>query len=72
MDLGKLAELGSHRVCQVCGAEFYTIPAQKGEPEIPALVQFSDHITEHQPTGAQWTEAYNKIQRGKESARGNT
>jgi hypothetical protein len=60
MDLGKLTELSSHRVCNECGAEFETIPASKEEPEISALVQFSDHLTTHQPTLAQWTEAYLK------------
>jgi hypothetical protein len=70
MDLGKLRELSEHRVCKECGAEFHTKLATKDSPEIPALAQFCDHITEHQPTVAQWTEAHNKIQKGRESAKG--
>lgn len=68
MDLGKLRELSDHRVCKQCGAEFRSIPAKNNEAEVPALQQFSDHITIHQPTGAQWTEAYNKIQAGKQKS----
>ena len=64
MDLGKLAELSHHRKCQICGAEFET-SVEKGA----ALAQFSDHLTEHQPTAAQWTEAYEKIQAAKERKR---
>jgi hypothetical protein len=60
MDLGKLTELSNRRVCNECGMEFKTIQASKEEPEIPALAQFSDHLTTHQPTLAQWTEAYRK------------
>jgi hypothetical protein len=70
MDLGKLSELSHHRKCQECGAEFETIPASKGEPEVPALQQFSDHLTSHQATPTQWGEAYSKIAAGRESARG--
>ena len=72
MDLGKLSELSHHRVCQQCGAEFETILETKGNPGVPALAQFSDHLTEHQPIVAEWTEAYNKIRAGKESQKGNT
>jgi hypothetical protein len=70
MDLGKLSELSHHRQCKECGAEFETIPGTKESPEIPALQQFSDHLTEHQPTVAQWTEAYSRIQAAKESRKG--
>jgi hypothetical protein len=56
MDLGKLTELSSHRICNECGAEFETIQASKEEPEMPALAQFSDHLTTHQPTLARCTE----------------
>lgn len=59
MDSGKLSELSEHRVCQECGAEFRTKKVE-GQ-EVSALQQFSDHVTVHQPTPAQWTEAYNKI-----------
>ena len=68
MDLGKLRELSEHRICLQCGAEFRTIPATKDAPEVPALAQFSDHSTIHQPTGAQWVEAYDRIQARKKSA----
>jgi DNA/RNA-binding domain of Phe-tRNA-synthetase-like protein len=60
MDLGKLSELSIRRVCQECGAVFETTKEQT------ALEQFADHLTEHQPTVAQWTDAYNKIQASKE------
>ena len=63
MDLGKLAELSHHRVCQVCGAEFET------NKEQTALQQFSDHSAIHNPSPAQWSEAYDKIQAGKERAK---
>jgi|HubBroStandDraft_6_1064221.scaffolds.fasta_scaffold03965_7 uncharacterized protein with PIN domain len=69
MDMGKLREISEHRVCPVCRVEFRTIPAKKDEAEVPALWQFSDHLRIHQPTQAQWTEAHNKIQAGKESAK---
>jgi len=63
MDLGKLAELSHHRVCQECGAEFESTESET------ALAQYADHSRIHQPTQAQWTEAYNKIQAGKERAK---
>lgn len=63
MDLGKLSELSHHRKCLECGAEFET-----NEKET-ALQQFADHSRIHQPTQSQWTEAYNKIQAGKERAK---
>ena len=69
MDLGKLTELSHHRVCQSCGAEFETIPGTKDAPEVPALQQFSDHVTIHQATGVQWAEAYSRIQELKERAK---
>jgi uncharacterized protein with PIN domain len=69
MDMGKLRNLSEHRVCPECRAEFRTIPASNGNQEIPALVQFSDHLTLHQPTATQWTEAHNRIQDGKERAK---
>jgi hypothetical protein len=65
MDLGKLIELSEHRVCQECGAEFRTAKVPN-EPDLTALQQFSDHLTVHQPTVAQWANAYNKIQASKE------
>jgi hypothetical protein len=70
MDLGKLRNLSEHRTCQDCGAEFRTIPASKdGQQEQSALMQFSDHLTTHQPTGDQWATAHERIQAGKESAK---
>lgn len=63
MDLGKLSELSMRRKCLECGAVFVT------NEEGTALAKYSDHSVIHQPTGAQWTEAYNKIQAGKERAK---
>lgn len=62
MDLGKLSDLSQRRVCLECGAQFETIAATKDRDEVSALAQFSDHTTVHNPTGAQWTEAHNRIQ----------
>ena len=62
-DLGKLAELSHHRKCVVCGMEFET--DEKGS----ALAQYADHSIIHNPTPGQWTEAYEKIQAGKERAK---
>lgn len=56
MDLGKLRGLSERRVCGECGAEFETNESQG------ALEQWSDHLTIHQPTGAQWAEAHLRIQ----------
>jgi hypothetical protein len=64
MDAGKLGELSEHRICRECGAEF-RMRSEDGRT-IPALEQFSDHLTTHQPTPGQWTEAYNKIREGRE------
>jgi hypothetical protein len=56
------------RVCGVCGAEFQD---QKLEGrEVSALEQFSDHSTVHNPSPAQWKMAHEKIQAGKELAKG--
>lgn len=55
MDLGKLRELAIRRECKECGAVFETTK------ELSALEQFTDHLTEHQPTPGQWAEAYSKI-----------
>lgn len=60
MDLGKLSELSEHRKCLVCGEKFDT------DKDGTALMKFSDHSTVHNPTGAQWTAAHNKIQAAKE------
>jgi len=57
MDLGKLRELAVRRECVVCGKVFEGV--KPGE----AMGKWADHIVEHQPTSAQWTEAYNKIPR---------
>jgi len=57
MDLGKLTTIASHRVCKECGAEFKTDPS--GTPT--ALEKFCDHITIHQFTLEQWTDAYKLI-----------
>jgi hypothetical protein len=65
MDLGKLRELSEHRVCRECGAEFWTEKV-KDAPDLTAMQQWSDHLTIHQPTAAQWTVAYNMIREGRE------
>lgn len=59
MDLGKLSRLSEHRKCVTCGAEFHTRKVDGIEET--ALQQFSDHLTEHQPTAEQWKAAYDKI-----------
>ena len=64
MDLGKLAEMSEYRVCQECGEEFHTIETK--EEKLTAMQQFCDHIASHQPTMAQWTNAYHIIRFGKE------
>jgi len=64
MDLGKLRELSVHRVCLECGAVF-----EGGGEAGSALAQFADHSVIHQPSAAQWTEAYSRIQAGKERAK---
>jgi hypothetical protein len=64
MDLGRLRELSEHRTCQECGAEFRT--KQEDGREVPALEQFSDHLTVHQPTPFQWATAHQRIQAGRE------
>lgn len=56
MDLGKLSKLSQHRKCVECGAEFET------DGEGTAMQKHADHLTIHQPTGEQWTHAYNMIQ----------
>lgn len=63
MDLGKLSELSEHRTCLACGAEFFT------DKEGTALAKFSDHSTIHNPTGEQWSNAYDLIQEGKENSK---
>lgn len=68
MDLGKLSEMSERRVCKECGAEFRTV-RQKDVPDLTAMQQWSDHLTLHQPTAAQWGEAYKMIQRGKEQGK---
>ena len=51
------------RVCGYCGAKFDDLPGK------PALEQFSDHQARHNPNPAEWTEAYNRIRKSKESAK---
>lgn len=58
------------RVCGTCGAEFQDIKNGKGEVIETGLQQFSDHQASHNASPAQWTEAYNRIQAGKERAKG--
>jgi len=49
------------RVCGICGAKFRDIVS--GERVVATcLEQFSDHQAEHNPSPAQWAEAYHRIQ----------
>ena len=59
---------GMHE-CVTCGAKFYEIPATKERQAISALEQFSDHVAKHNPSPAQWTEAYRRMQKAKEQAK---
>ena len=59
---------GKERVCGNCGAMFEDETDSKGNVKVTALEKFSDHQTEHNATGAQWTEAYNRIQASKQRA----
>jgi len=54
------------RTCGYCGATFRDLPGK------PSLEQFSDHQATHNPSPAQWTEAHERIQKSKESAKGRT
>ncbi len=68
MDLGKLRELSTRRQCRECGARFESIPGTLERGEVPALEQFSDHLTMHQPTVSQWAAAYQRIQAGRKKS----
>lgn len=61
---------GALRVCGTCGAEFEDVVDGKGNVVTPALEQFSDHQSSHNPSPAQWATAYERIQAGKERAKG--
>lgn len=63
---------GEKRVCGDCGAEFKPTLTAKGEVEVTALQKFSDHTASHNPSPAQWAEAYKRIQEGRESAKDRT
>ena len=65
-------ETGEIRTCGICGAKFATIPAMKDHLEVTVLQQFSDHTAIHNPTPAQWTTAYERIQEGKERLKEST
>ena len=58
------------RVCGICWEVFQTIQATREHPQIPALEQFSDHQTTHNPSPVQWWEAHRRIQEAKESRKG--
>jgi len=55
------------RVCGNCGARFEDTLDGKGNVQVSALEKFADHQTEHNATGAQWTEAYNRIREAKQN-----
>lgn len=59
MDLGILERMSKYRQCTECGEEFTT------SPEAMALEKFADHLTIHQPTVGQWSNAYSIMQRSR-------
>jgi hypothetical protein len=61
---------GETRVCGVCGQEFRDEVDQKGNVIVPALEKFSDHQAFHNPSPEQWATAHERIQAGKEAAKG--
>ena len=52
MDLGKLRKMSEYRKCNDCGAEF------RSDENLSAMQKYADHSVIHNPTGAQWSEAY--------------
>lgn len=54
-----------YRECQECGAQFETVRIGKPD-ELTAFQQWSDHLTNHNPSGRQWSEAHKRIQDAKE------
>lgn len=54
------------RVCGICGATFEGEAGTKEKLEVTSLQQFVEHQADHNPSPAQWTEAHNKIQAGKQ------
>jgi hypothetical protein len=58
------------RTCAVCGEVFENTLSPKGEILVAALEKFSDHLTVHNPSPAQWGQAHHLIQRGKERSKG--
>jgi hypothetical protein len=51
------------RVCGVCGEVF------ENSIQSPALEKMAEHMTTHNPTGSQWSEAHRRIQKGNDSAK---
>jgi hypothetical protein len=51
------------RVCGICGEVF------ENSMQSPALEKMAEHITIHNPTGSQWSEAHRRIQKGNDSAK---
>lgn len=60
--LGGLLEIAQHRICTECGEEF------ESNSSASALEQFADHVAIHQPTVAQWSNAYGIIMRMRKTA----
>ncbi len=66
MDLGKLSRMSEHRVCKECGEEFKTVSTKT--ETVTAMQQWADLISVHQPTPAQWAEAYKRIRENRSQA----
>ena len=52
-------ESAEHRECLICGQMFTSFEMK--EEKFTAMQQWADHIFTHQPTPAQWAEAYKRI-----------
>ena len=52
------------QLCTICGREMKARKGRDGK-DGTELEARADHMTIHTPSPAQWTEAYNRIQRSK-------
>jgi hypothetical protein len=57
------------RTCGVCGKKFQDREARGVQLAMTALDQFADHMTDHNPSPAQWGTAHDRIQAVKERAK---
>ncbi len=58
MELEKPREFPKRRICPQCP-----------DLQFETLAEHADHLATHNPSPAQWAEAYQKIQAGKEKAK---